>query len=337
MNTRQRVLRTHAASGGAGSLQRRPLEASPRPGPVGGSTAPRAPDRGAAAARRAVEEPGAAPAAAARLEAAMEPAGAAASLPEEEPTHGWQIRHVINLHKVTIAPYCLLIFALGGLNPLGGEPASLTAAIYLALHGAYGLLWCFKDVYFGDANWKKDLDLGTGVALFLSLQLYTAAPILIARNHPATPAWLALPSVAVWGAGVFLHFGADIQKHYGKYMRPLRREGRRTDSKTAVLKTRRKEGGAPRRATSLGQRERGGAFGTGSLGVEIPLSFLPAAARLFSSPELAELLCQPSPSVRASRRATTPDWTSCPAGGGGGVVSPARQWPGATARTSHTR
>ena len=230
MNTRQRVLRTHAASGGAGSLQRRPLDASPRPGPVGGSTAPRAPDRGAAAARRAVEEPGAAPvAAAARLEAAMEPAGAAASLPEEEPTHGWQIRHVINLHKVTIAPYCLMIFALGGLSPLGGEPASLTAAIYLALHGAYGLLWCFKDVYFGDANWKKDLDLGTGVALFLSLQLYTAAPILIARNHPATPAWLALLSVAVWGAGVFLHYGADIQKHYGEYMRPLRREERRTD------------------------------------------------------------------------------------------------------------
>ena len=108
--------------------------------------------------------------------------------------------------------------------------------------------------------------------------------------------------------------------------------------------SRRKEGGAPRRATSLplspsASGRGGGAFGTGSLGVEIPLSFLPAAARLFSSPqpELAELLCQPSPSVRASRRATTPDWTSCPAGGGGGVVSPARQWPGATARTSHTR
>ena len=159
-----------------------------------------------------------------------EDATAEPRLARQQRRRGGQIRHVINLHKVTIAPYCLLIFALGGLNPLGGEPASLTAATYLALHGAYGLLWCFKDHYFGDANWKKDLDLGTGVALFLSLQLYTLAPILIARNHPATPAWLALLSVAVWGAGVFLHYGADIQKHY-------------------VLKTRREEGGGKKLIT----------------------------------------------------------------------------------------
>jgi hypothetical protein len=54
-----------------------------------------------------------------------------------------QPRHAINLHKLSVGPLVLcLIFATGNFT--------LTAWLYLALHGLYGVMWVAKDVAFGD-------------------------------------------------------------------------------------------------------------------------------------------------------------------------------------------
>ena len=169
---------------------------------------------------------------------------------------GWQYRHYINLHKGTILPYSFLLFRLGGLDPLEVRPGRAgtgrgrgpgltpgsqdwTASLYLALHGGYGALWVLKDTYFGDAQWATPLPfyrglvdtlLGlalpsrrSGLSVLLGLQLYTAAPIIIARNQPACTPGLGCAAVAVWGLGLFMHFGSDAQKFFVLKARKERR------------------------------------------------------------------------------------------------------------------
>lgn len=101
------------------------------------------------------------------------------------------------------------------------------------------MLWLLKDTYFGDAQWATPLPFyrglvdtltglvlpsrRSGLSVLLGLQLYTAAPIIIARNHPVCTPGLGCVAVTVWGLGLFMHFGSDAQKFFVLKARKERR------------------------------------------------------------------------------------------------------------------
>lgn len=117
-------------------------------------------------------------------------------------------KHFIDSHKALTGPAVLLMMYFHG-------TWDLTAAwVYLALHGSYGLLWGIKSRVFPDASWERPCGIGFGLLIWAALSLYWIAPwLLITREINPHPAIIAL-CVAVYAIGVFLHFAADMQKHF---------------------------------------------------------------------------------------------------------------------------
>ncbi|MFY0536214.1 hypothetical protein [Nannocystis pusilla] len=88
-----------------------------------------------------------------------------------------------------------------------------TAWLYLALHGTYGLLWIWKSLRFPDKQWEQEVTRGYGLLTWFTLTLYWVGPWIIVRDDLHAAPWLLALCVSMWGVGVFLHFGADMQKH----------------------------------------------------------------------------------------------------------------------------
>ncbi len=114
----------------------------------------------------------------------------------------------INLHKILVVPV-VVSFMFVHRN---GSPE---AWLYLALHGAYSWMWLAKQQAFPDkrfAIWRPAwISL---VFVFLPLNAYFAAPYLLISRRTIAPPWLVGAVVALWGAGVFLHFVSDAQKYF---------------------------------------------------------------------------------------------------------------------------
>ncbi len=123
-------------------------------------------------------------------------------------------RHFIDTHKAVTGPFVFLLIALYGQwdNP--------TAWVYLALHGTYGLLWTLKSRFFPDKQWEQPTTLAYGLAIWGALSLYWLAPWLLMARGVAAPAWFLGMCSALYTMGVFLHFGADMQKHTFLRLRP---------------------------------------------------------------------------------------------------------------------
>lgn len=125
----------------------------------------------------------------------------------------------INLHKVTIGAVVLALMLRAG-------DFSLAAWLYLVLHGSYGLLWLVKDVAFPDPAWRAPQSLSSAAAVFVfPLGFYYLAPLVMLTplggavpggwgTTATLPAGVAAAAVACYAFGVFLHFGADGQKHW---------------------------------------------------------------------------------------------------------------------------
>jgi len=97
-----------------------------------------------------------------------------------------------------------------------GRFESVTAWIYLALHGTYGLLWVWKSRVFPDSQWEQRAPLWYGLVIWGGLSTYWVAPWLLMTSSPSAaeaPPWLLGLAVMVFGVGVFLHFTSDMQKH----------------------------------------------------------------------------------------------------------------------------
>lgn len=125
----------------------------------------------------------------------------------------------INLHKTTIG---LVVLAL----MLASGDFSLAALLYLALHGAYGLLWLVKDVAFPDPSWRSPCSISSAIAIFVfPLGLYYLAPLVMLTplgtlvpggwgTTATLPSGVAFAAVLCFSIGSFLHFVADAQKHF---------------------------------------------------------------------------------------------------------------------------
>ena len=95
-----------------------------------------------------------------------------------------------------------------------------TAWVYLALHGTYGWLWVLKGKIFPDKQWEARCSIWYGLYIWAGLSLYWIAPYLITRYDINAPTWLLGLSVAMYAVGVFLHFGADMQKYTALQLAP---------------------------------------------------------------------------------------------------------------------
>jgi protein-S-isoprenylcysteine O-methyltransferase Ste14 len=130
-----------------------------------------------------------------------------------------KLKYAINLHKGTTAFFVIALMMLY-------QNFSVTAWVYLALHGTYGFMWLFKDRVFPDRQWEEKVSVPYAVLAFLALLLYWIAPVYIIYNRIEAGAWVTGVAVILNVAGTLLHFGSDAQKHYVlQYKRGLITDG----------------------------------------------------------------------------------------------------------------
>lgn len=97
---------------------------------------------------------------------------------------------------------------------------NVTAWIYLALHGTYGVLWVMKSRIFPDRQWEQVTGWPYGLVIFFGLALYWLAGWLVVSRDVHAPAWMLAACVSGYSMGVFLHFSADMQKYTALRLQP---------------------------------------------------------------------------------------------------------------------
>ena len=87
-----------------------------------------------------------------------------------------------------------------------------TALIYLAIHGAYGIMWVAKSIIFPDKTWESKCSIWYGFYIWFGLTLYWSSPsIITSQSVEISPIYLGLV-VFIFIIGSFLHFSSDMQK-----------------------------------------------------------------------------------------------------------------------------
>lgn len=131
-----------------------------------------------------------------------------------------QLNHLINTFKILTGPY------VAGLIWMT-QSRRFDAHLYLALHGAYGVLWCSKEWFCPDTRFRVRVGVVQAGASAVYLLNYWVGPTLLigsCRWRSAVKDSVCAPdddispertvvAVAVYAIGLVLHFGADIQKH----------------------------------------------------------------------------------------------------------------------------
>jgi len=115
----------------------------------------------------------------------------------------------INLHKgLTPLVVIALIFLYRNF--------SMTAYVYLALHGSYAVCWLIKHFTFPDVNWEAEATLPGASFTFLLLGTYWLAPyLLVSRIATAfVPSWFLVFCIGLHTLGVVIMIAADCQKHF---------------------------------------------------------------------------------------------------------------------------
>lgn len=130
-----------------------------------------------------------------------------------------RLKYPINLHKgMTFAVVLLLMYYY--------DNFSISAWIYLSLHGSYGILWILKGEIFPDKQWEELVSIPFALLAFFSLGLYWIAPFLLISRHLTPDNYVIAAAVGLNIFGVMLHFGSDTQKYFTlKYKTGLITEG----------------------------------------------------------------------------------------------------------------
>ena len=123
-------------------------------------------------------------------------------------------RHFIDSHKGVTS---LVVLALMGIY---NQWDNVTAWLYLATHGVYGLLWVLKSQTFPDKQWEQSCGIGYGIYIWSGLSLYWITPWLITSQAIEAPPWLMGLAVSMYSFGVFFHFASDMQKHISLQLKP---------------------------------------------------------------------------------------------------------------------
>ncbi|MBI3152880.1 MAG: DUF1295 domain-containing protein [Chloroflexi bacterium] len=131
-----------------------------------------------------------------------------------------KIATFINVHKTLVTP--IVLGMMWYFNNWSTE-----AFIYLAIHGAYSILWLIKDALYADKRFEEQVPFVIGlIFIFVPLAGYYVAPyLLISRHVTLTPPLTALV-LALYIFGIFLHYVSDAQKYYTlQYKKGLIEEG----------------------------------------------------------------------------------------------------------------
>lgn len=119
-----------------------------------------------------------------------------------------QLNWVINFQKGGTAPFVLGLMALT-------DTWSITAWVYLALHGSYGLIWLLKDRVMPDPRWQTRITFGGALLTFaLVLGPYWLAPVLLVIGDTRQPGWVLAGATMMYAIGVVTMMASDAQKYF---------------------------------------------------------------------------------------------------------------------------
>lgn len=116
-------------------------------------------------------------------------------------------KYFLNAHKGVTFLAVLVMMAWFG------RWENVTAWVYLALHGTYGLLWVLKSNIFPDKQWEIDKGPAYALLILVGLSAYWTPAFLITWQDVNAPAWLIGLSVSMNIFGVFCHYVSDMQKY----------------------------------------------------------------------------------------------------------------------------
>ena len=118
-----------------------------------------------------------------------------------------KLNQVINLHKG------LTLFIVLGMMFIYNN-FSISAWVYLSLHGTYGILWLLKEKIFPDPYFKDEINNITAFIGFIFLGSYWVAPFILISSQKDIPSALIAFCISINILGVFLHFASDAQKFF---------------------------------------------------------------------------------------------------------------------------
>eukprot|EP00735_Rhodelphis_limneticus_P009192 TRINITY_DN25_c0_g1::TRINITY_DN25_c0_g1_i1::g.14764::m.14764 TRINITY_DN25_c0_g1::TRINITY_DN25_c0_g1_i1::g.14764 ORF type:complete len:296 (-),score=55.33,DUF1295/PF06966.7/0.0012,Steroid_dh/PF02544.11/7.8e+03,Steroid_dh/PF02544.11/0.0075 TRINITY_DN25_c0_g1_i1:231-1061(-) len=104
---------------------------------------------------------------------------------------------------------------------------SMSAYLYLSLHGTYGLLWLLKDQIFPDPGWEQDVTVLSYLNAAVSVlgPYWVAGYLTVSRHVEILPYQMAI-AVTVHTLGCVLMMASDSQKYFTlKYKKGLISEG----------------------------------------------------------------------------------------------------------------
>jgi len=125
------------------------------------------------------------------------------------------MRVLIDFNKIAAPLVCFLTISWYS------QWNNMTAVIYAALHGTYGILWALKSIYFPSASssWQSDLGFRDSFNLELVMALFYSPIVIICRYHVQAPIWLVLFCLVIYILGVFFHFVSEMHKYLVLQMR----------------------------------------------------------------------------------------------------------------------
>ena len=118
-----------------------------------------------------------------------------------------KLNQIINLHKG------LTLFVVLGMMYFYNN-FSISAWIYLSLHGTYGILWLLKERIFPDRYFKDEINIISAIIGFIFLGSYWVAPFLLISSQKEVPNSIIALCISINIVGVFLHFASDAQKYF---------------------------------------------------------------------------------------------------------------------------
>ena len=118
-----------------------------------------------------------------------------------------KLNQIINLHKG------LTLFVVLGMMYFFNN-FSISAWIYLSLHGTYGILWLLKERIFPDRYFKDEINIISAIIGFIFLGSYWVAPFLLISSQKDVPNSIISLCISINIVGVFLHFASDAQKYF---------------------------------------------------------------------------------------------------------------------------
>ena len=123
-------------------------------------------------------------------------------------------KYFIDSHKGVTGPF--ILFLMYYFNQF----ENMTAWVYLALHGSYGIMWVMKSIIFPDKTWEVKCSFFYGIYMWVGLTLYWISPWIITSGSVQNPPLIIGCSIFIFAIGVFFHFASDMQKHVHLKLNP---------------------------------------------------------------------------------------------------------------------